>query len=375
MRKGAIAVITLAGLVVAGCSSSKKDSAGSNASGNIGQANGCVQEATAIVDAARATIKPTYPTGKIDSSKNRGKTIWFISSTQQVQVLLNISKGVQAAGSAAGLQVKVYDGAGSPAKYNDGLTQAVDQRADGIILQGIDPALVTSPLAKATAAKIATIDSMNGDPSDRLQNGISSHVTVDFTKSGKLQADYILAKTKCDAKILELTSSLFVAVKDRHKGFADEIHRLCSGCKITTKEVDFQNISSSVSSLVRAGIQRDPNINYVMANDDSMGFFVPPTLQSLGSKVPVVSGNGVAETLAYITKKQNLTMDVSFAPAAYIGWKQVDLLQRAMLGVAVPSGELPQQLIDEGNLAADSSQQFPGFSDYEATYRNLWSAS
>jgi ABC-type sugar transport system substrate-binding protein len=372
----ALGIVATAVAACGGGGSSTTSGSGGGATANsettADSGSSCATEATKAINAARKTLEPEFPSEPVDSSKNAGKTIWFISSTQQVPTLVAISEGVEEAAAAAGMHVKIYDGAGSPSKYNEGLTQAVAQGADGIILQGIDPELVKAPLAKSQAAEIPTIDSMNGDPDEPLQNGISSHVTIDFTRSGELMADYILSKTNCEANVLELTSSLFIALKRKSEGFHKEMERLCPECKIDTQQVDFENISSSVNSLVRTGIQKEPNTNFVMGSDDGIAFYVVPALQGLGSDVPVVSGNGVPEDMEYVRKGENQIMDISFPPLNYIGWKQVDLLQRAMLGQKVPDGTLPQQVIDETNVTPDASEQFPGFDGFEKQYEELW---
>jgi ABC-type sugar transport system substrate-binding protein len=367
-----VALGILAAVTVSACGGGGSSSATASAGGGEEATSGCAKEAKAAVEEARASIAPQIPSEPVDVSKNRGKKIWLISPTLQVSTQVAIKEGVEEAAAASGLKVEVYDGAGSATKYNDGLTRAVDQGADGIILQGIEPALVEAPLGKAEAAGIPMIDSMNGDPEDPLEHGLESHVTINFTQSGKLMADYILEKTNCKANVLELTSSLFTALKDKHQGFTEEMERLCPECKVDTEEVNFENLSSSVESVVRTGIQREPDTNYVMATDDSLAFYAVPTLQSLGSEVPVIAGNGDTENMEFARKGENQEADISFPPIKYIGWREVDLLQRAMAGQKVPSGEVPEQLIDSTNIAADEAEQFPKFQGFEKAFEKVW---
>lgn len=387
---GGIAVVAL---VATGCSSSgttaessstaapeqgsapASESASAGAGDNADPAAACVAEASAAVEAAKAEIAPNIPADAIDVSSLKGKTIWFLSATQQLPVMVSFSEGVKKAAAAAGLEVKIFDGESKPAKFNEGLTQAVDQGADGIVLQGIDPELVKAPLADALAAGIPIVDAMNGDPDAPLLDGISAHVTVDFTESGKLMADYILSTTNCQADVLELTNSLYVALKNKSAGFNDEITRLCPDCTVDTQEVDFATIATGVDSIIRSGLQKNPDINFVMGADDSIAFFAEASLEALGSDVPMVSGNGVPVNMAFVADGKNQVMDVSFPPNESAGWQEVDLLMRAMLGKEVPSGAVPQQIVDKDNIAADPASQFPLFADYEGSYQTLWGVS
>jgi ABC-type sugar transport system substrate-binding protein len=114
------------------------------------------------------------------------------------------SQGVQAAGAASGLKVHVFDGAGDPTKFNQGIQQAVSQHAAAIIIEGINPALVTAPLAQAKAAHIPVVEGQNTDPGSSLPDGIAAEVSNDFTLGGRYLAYRALADTNCKAKILDL---------------------------------------------------------------------------------------------------------------------------------------------------------------------------
>jgi ribose transport system substrate-binding protein len=377
------AVLTITALASSACSSSAGQP-GNSASGPA-RSNGsqqtpsttatCAAKAQAAVSAAQESISPSVPAQPVDSAKLRGKSIWFISSTQAVKAIVDISDGARAAAAAAGLTFHVYDGQASPSQYNDGIAQAIAQHANGIILQGIQSSLVTQSLKTATAAGIPVIDAMNGDPGQTLQNGISAHVTVNFTQSGKELADYALAATKCNLNANVMTSSLFEAHVDRTAGFKAEVGTLCSSCKVTTEQVDFANLSSSVSQIVTSALVRDPSLNYLVATDDSEAFYAAAAVSTATRQVPIISGNGDATNLAYVLQQRGQVMDVSFAPLGYVGWVEIDRLQRAMLKMPVPVGTIPQQMIDASNVQATSAEQFPNFSHFEAKFLAAWGIS
>jgi len=372
MKRLSAVGLALAGtLLVAGCATGapSDEQTGSDDAEAIAA---CIESAEAAVEAGRAELAPSVPNASVDVSANEGKTIWYISATMQLETMIGFAQGVQEAADASGLALQIFDGANSPQKYNDGITQAVAQNADGIILQGIDPALVEQTLAEAVAAGIPVVDAMNGDPDDALQDGILSHITVNFTEGGKLLADYILAETGCEANVLELTSSLYVALQNKSKGFNDEIVALCPWCVVDTQEINFADFVNSVNTVVRTAVQRNPDLNFVNAADDGIAFFVGPVLEGLDSDLPMVAGNGAPANMDSMRNGGNQVMNLIFPPLPYMGWVEVDRLHRALLGEDVPSGAIGQQIVDTSTVKPTEALQLPAFDNFRDLFMENW---
>jgi ribose transport system substrate-binding protein len=205
--------------------------AGASARAHVSTAS-CVQTAKAAVAAAKAPIPAGVPKTSVSLAASKGKTFWFISASQSVPDVYETSQGVQAAGKAAGINIHIFDGAGTVSDFNQGVSEAVANNAAGIILQGITPSLVSAPLAAAKRAKIPVIDAQNGNFNAPLTNGILAHISTNFTKDGQTMADYVLANTGCKADVLELTTTLYVALTDTHDGFKQQLNHLCPSCKL-----------------------------------------------------------------------------------------------------------------------------------------------
>jgi ribose transport system substrate-binding protein len=328
-----------------------------------------------MVAAAKAPIKPTCPS-PINVAPNKGKTVWFISVTQQVANVVQTSQGAQAAGAASGLKVHIFDGAGDPTKFNQGIQQAVSQHAAAIIIEGINPALVTAPLAQAKAAHIPVVEGQNTDPGSALPDGIAAEVSNDFTLGGKYLAYRALADTGCNANVLDLYTTLFTAEAASHSGFLQVIHSECPQCKVTSEQVDANNTQQSVNTIVRTALQRNPSINVVVPESDTFSVYVVPTLESIGSKLNVYGMNGINADLEYVRKGESQTVDIAPPPSQYIGWVEIDLVNRILLGMKnLPSGAIPYQMIDKSNISANPANQFPYFNDYPSQYKKLWGVS
>jgi ribose transport system substrate-binding protein len=328
-----------------------------------------------MVAAAKAPIKPVFP-APINVAPNKGKTVWFISVTQQVANVVQTSQGVQAAGAASGLKVHVFDGAGDPTKFNQGIQQAIAAHASAIIIEGINPALVTAPLAQAKAANIPVVEGQNTDPGSALPDGIRAEVSNNFTLGGQYLAYRALVDTNCNADILDLYSTLFTAEAASHTGFLQVIQSLCPKCKVTSEQVDFNNIQQSVNTIVRTALLRDPGINLVVPESDTFTLYVVPTLESIGSKLKTYGMNGINADLAYVREGKSQTVDIAPPPSQYIGWVEIDIVNRILLGMTnLPSGAIPYQMIDSSNVTANVANQFPYFDNYPSQYEKLWGVS
>src|ERR1700733_2724301 len=114
----------------AACSSSGSGSGGNASTGSPAaaqQSSQCAQTAKAAVQPYEAAPKYQVPAQAINVKPLKGKTIWFISPDQPLSYPLSESQGIQAAGAAAGLHVKIFDGKSQPALFNQGLATAVAQ--------------------------------------------------------------------------------------------------------------------------------------------------------------------------------------------------------------------------------------------------------
>jgi ribose transport system substrate-binding protein len=346
--------------------------AGASRRANVSVAT-CGQEAQAAVAKAEASIPAGVPKGRVSRAASKGKTFWFISASQSVPDLYQTSQGVQAAGKAAGIKIHIFDGTGSVSGFNQGVSEAVANNAAGIILQGITPSLVSSPLAAAKRAHIPVIDAQNGDFNAPLTNGILAHISTDFTKDGRTMADYVLANTGCKADVLELTTTLYVGLTDTHNGFKQQLNQLCPSCTLQSLTVNFSTIATSVPQQVNTALLQDPNINYVVPDADGIGFYAAPAAHSQKVGIPVIGHDGSPANLAFIRQGVQ-TADLAYPPPGYIGWKEVDMLIRARAHVPLPSGYFPTRLFDKSNLPSTNSaaKMFPSLTKYQALFRAVW---
>jgi ribose transport system substrate-binding protein len=385
---GAALLATLTLVLIAGCGggSSSSSSSGSSESsstagseegggggGETSNASSCLKEAEAGVAAAQEPLKLELPGEKVDFSEVEGGDVWFISATQSVPLLTEISKGFSEAAKEVGLTPHVYDGKGEVTTQTQGFEQAINEHADGIVLQGVEPAVVSSTLAKAKAAGIPVIDSFNTSPEDPLPDGIDAHVTAEFSASGEVMAKYILAKTNCEAHVEAIGSTVFKVNKDVNEGAEKAFGELCPECEFNFDNVDFTQLATSVQTVVSSAINSNPKLNFGLADADAVAPYMAQAITQTGKDIPIIGHDGVEANLEEIRQGKPQVADMVFPPSPSIGWAEIDQLGRVMTGMEpTEADQIPSQLFDKETLPAKGEDLFPEYAEYQQEYLAEW---
>ena len=361
-------------VILAACSSSPSSPSSSTSSKGTTKNSAGVAAAEAVVQAAERPITFTKPTPNFAMSKNSGKTVWYIAPDMSIPFIATIASGVKAAAAAAGMKAVIFDGKGQVNTFNQGVTEAVSQKASGIILQGINPALVSGPLAQAKAAGIPVIDSLNGDPTQPLASGVLAHVTVNYTEGGKLMADWVIAASKGTAHVVVFTSSIYTIYQNMVAGFKEEFAKLCpSTCKIDAVEnVQPTGVATQLCSITSTAISRYPDAKYFVPFYDAMVTYMIPSIQQVHANVAIISHDGVTTNLDIIRKGGVQQADVSNPPTAAMGWAEVDEIGRLIAGLKPAPEDLPQQLFVKANVGSSDAGLFSGYANYESEYKSVW---
>lgn len=329
--------------------------------------------AVRAVRAAEKPIRLMLPKVKVDMAKNRGKKIWYVAPDMEIPFIAQIAGGVQAAAKAAGMTAVICDGKGNVSTFNQCVSEAVSQKVGGIILQGINTALVSGPLKQAVKDHIPVIDSLNGDPTQPLKNGVRAHVTVNYTLGGKLMADYVAAASKGRGQVIVFTSSIYSIYQNMLKGFKQELALRCPKCRIDAVEnVQPTQVSTELGTITSTALSRYPRAHYLVPFYDALVSFMIPAIQQVGSHAVIISHDGVNTNLDLIRKGDVQVADVSNPPTPAMGWAEVDELGRLMAGQPAVFENLPQQIFVKGNVGPNDSNLFPGYQKYQAKYEALW---
>jgi ribose transport system substrate-binding protein len=365
-------------ILVAGCSSGSSSSSASaspSSTATADAASPCAAQAAAKVAEASKPVQFPAPSAPVNMAKAQGKKVWYIAPDLSIPFIASIAKGFSDGAKAAGMVPTVFDGKGNVNTFNQGVSSAVAQKANAILLQGINPALVSGPLAQAVAAKTVIVDSLNGGgPEGPLTGGVQAHVTVDYSLGGRLLADAALARSGCTGELVFFTSSIFTVYVDMLGGFKSEITTLCPACSApVVVDIAPTDLATKMPTLTTTQLTLHPTAKVFLAAYDGMVGFMAPSLQEAKSKVFIIGHDGVDSNLQQILKGGSPQVaTVSNPPNEAMGWGEVDQIGRLLTRAPAVVALLPQQVMDATNIAADPTQMFPGYSTYKDQYKKLW---
>lgn len=364
-------ILTLAAsLAACGSTSSTNKSAGGVTS------SADYKLALAAVKAAEKPMQLQLPSTSVDMAKNKGKTLMYVAPDMEIPFIADIAGGVQAAAKAAGMNAIICDGKGNVNTFNQCVSEAVSQKVGGIILQGINPALVSGPLKQAISDHIPVIDSLNGDPNQPLTNGLLAHVTVNYTEGGQLLADYVTVASKGKGQVVVFTSSIYTVYQNMLAGFKAQLKKVCPGCQLDTVEnVQPTQVSTELGTITSTVLSRFPKAQYLVPFYDGMVTFMTPSIQQVGSHAQIISHDGVTTNIDLIRRGEVQTADVSNPPNPSMGWAEVDELGRLMAGQPAVFENLPQQIFIKSNVGSSDANLYPGYANYQTKYEQLWGVS
>jgi ribose transport system substrate-binding protein len=382
--------LSIAGLVLSACSSSSGSSSSAAApagSGSTASGSGPVAYADAALAAARAVPAFTLTAPKFDMAKIAGKKIFNIPISSQIPYVVAVDQSAEKIAKKYGATWVEYTNQGSPTEWASGIAQAISQKADVILLaQGIDPTLLTAPLAQAKAAHIPvilthTLENGQALPSS-VQNLITAVANVPFHEAAKLEADYAISTGKGKAKVLIITSNEVPPSKAIVTAMQAELSAQCPDCSSTVVNVPVADWATKISTSVQSALRTNPNIDVILPIYDSMSIYAQSgiTAASATGKVTMASYNGTPAILKMVQDKSSLKMDVGES-IDWLGYATMDQTGRVLTGagpIADGDEDTPLRVIDASNISETGT---PPVADegygtaYVTGYTALWGAA
>jgi ribose transport system substrate-binding protein len=340
----------------AGCGSDDKSDSSSStstsSSGGSAAAQKIVAEQSKPIAAwsgFQAPIKPAT-----------GKKIVAIECSALGVGCVQMAEGVKEAGSKLGWTTDIVNGKGDPTVWNSAIQSAVSDKADGIVLTAISPALVKEGIAKAKAAGVPVIAGAVGPPADAL-------VAESYPQGATAMASYI-ATAANGGKTLVLNDSEFVSTVERYKLMYAELKKLCPDCKTSESEFTFATSAEKLPGQVASALQSDPKITNVVVPYDAAVPFVRQGIQQASSKAQVASFEGdpgVMKTVGDGVQAADVASNNT-----WIGWQSVDDLARLISDKPVKDVPLPVRLFTKENAA--DAKSWDGDLDYRSKYLEIW---
>jgi ribose transport system substrate-binding protein len=276
-----------------------------------------------------------------------------------------------------------YSTQGLPNEHTAGIDQAINQKADIIILaQGINAELIVPALERAKAAGIPVLIThtyQNGSTlPGKLDGLIAGSITAPFNEAARLMADYAIKETK-GGNVLIVNSSEVPPSNGMVAAMKEELASHCSACKVEIVDVAATSWGTDLSSAVQSALQTNPNIDFVLPVYDSMMLYVESAVLSSGKvgQVQTASFNGTPAILKLMQDGDVVAMDVG-EDVSWLAWSTLDEAGRILTGSGpTPGGnqQTPLKVITDGNVADAGTppQSGKGYGNaYLAGYGALW---
>ncbi|MFZ6849265.1 substrate-binding domain-containing protein [Undibacterium sp. RuRC25W] len=347
-------------------------------SGAFAQENPMQFLSSANAKVARAAALKNRWEGPIDSPKlQKKKKIIFIGGDMSDAGTAAVFNGVREASAAGGWETLTIDCRG---RCNQGaaiITQALDMKADGIILAGVDYSTQTKGLSAAAKVKVPVVGwhaSVKSGPTE----GLFTNITSNPKEVAQVAALYTVVESNNKAGIVVFTDSSNPYMLAKSSAIIETIKQ-CEGCRLLSVEDVAINDAYLKMRLVIENLVKRHGVKWthvIAVNDyyfDLLNTSSIAALVAANKLVGVSAGDGSPTAYKRIRANDIQTGTVP-EPLAMHAWQLVDELNRALTGQP-PSGYVTAvHLVTAQNIAYDGGAKntFDPANDYRNHYQQNW---
>jgi ribose transport system substrate-binding protein len=329
---------------------------------------------------APVTFTPAGPQITVGNRLD-GKSIYAVVNGISYPFVQSMLNGLKQAAAALGMTVTAVDGNGSASTAANLIEQGVAEKASVIVVESFPAEQIAASLQEAKAAGIPVIELTSRDPqlpTTALKNiGVSAIDSFCYSCAGQQMADYAVANTDghLDAVLFDVPE---IGVSSLEKnGFISEVKKLCpTTCKVTTVEAPLAQWSTELPSLTTSALQRDPNVNFLVPEYDSMVQIMAPAVSAAqATTVKVVSYNGTQPALTMLSEGQLVAGDVG-GMNTWLGWAAADQVARVLTGNPPVVTDIPDRIFTSSNISSINisagETTWYGNIDLAASYEEQW---
>jgi ribose transport system substrate-binding protein len=385
-----LVIASVMALAACGGDDNKSDAGGSG--GGAASTAATTANVSDAVTKAKARMEQLYAGEDFDPppatapKAEPGKNVWVVVTGLAFAGSALFADAAKAGAKELGWTVTVYDGKFSPDRYQDGIRQAIADKADGILLYNVDCNLAQSALEQARKAKVPIVATESVDCSfskadaESLFDAQVTYTSGDFpalTKAlGQAQADWIISKTEGKAKVIhfketDLQTAVLIA-----DGFDAQI-KTCTTCEVVD-EITFvaTDLGPKLQEKAQQALLQHPDANAVMTPyDDVIIAGIGAAIKASGraEKLNTVAGAGYASNVEIVKKRAGQDGGYSVS-IPWEGWHAIDTINRVFAGEEAVSSGIGVGFFDREHNLPESGPTVPPV-DFVAAYKKAWAAA
>lgn len=392
----AAALVLALALALAACGGGGSSSSGSGNTG--GEATEAVTTTASSSEAGLAEAEKSLQTvyegagfkepPSTSPKPAAGKSVWVIDTGLASPSSAIWGEAAKEAGEELGWKVKLFDGEFNPAKWLEGVQEAVAAHASGIVLIAVECGPIKAGLEQAHAAGVKVVAIQTADCNEAEPNAKPLFdATVKYEPGdGSLkalveaidfaQADWITVNTEAKAKIIIFESNQLLVLKWQDEAFAERIAEVCPECEVVDS-IEFTVADLTGPKLrqeLEQALLQNPEANAVVAPFDdiivSSGGDAAIRASGRSEEIAVVGATGLGPSFKEIESGEGLDATVT-VPFVWEGWAAMDTLNRVFAGEPAANSGISIGLVDKEHPPTNSSEYVPPV-DFKAAYRKAW---
>jgi len=304
-----------------------------------------------------------------------GKSAYIIACSQALEGCQRESVAAKEAGEAIGWKMTLYDTESKPDKMVEGVQRAIDNKANGLIVQAIDMSALAAPLEKAKAAGATVVCFACVNSNEIAAQVIPSEQS--FYEDGYAIAAQMYKNTDGHPRILVISNKETGVIVKRLEGtkkFVEECQAAGGDCEIVDEQFFlYSNLTTAIPELVSVSLQQHQDTNAIWMGFDSAEEFVQQGAEQAGVSKENVGLYGFDGNKANIADIREGGWEVATmaGPFEWVGWAEVDALNRVFQGEEPVEEVVKAKLITKENAPESDIYDGDGV-DYEGDYRKVW---
>lgn len=280
-----LAIVMLAGMVLAGCA----------------QTPAPVEESAAPTEAPAA--EPVEPSEEAPvEAPAESKHIVFIQGVAGDEFYITMGKGIQAACDEAGYTLEILGAAKWDYTLQTPIVESLVAKAsqiDMVIMAPVHSDSLIAPMKKLADAgvPIITVDTNINDDTIALCN-----ITSDNHQGGEVAADMLAEMIGGKGEVAVMNTNVGVTTTEaRAKGFKDQIAAKYPDIKIVSDEY-CEDEAEKAASIIQAAVLKNPNIAGVFGVNLYSALGSAQGLESAGVDIPVFSYDAGPAQIEYLSE-------------------------------------------------------------------------